>query len=234
MKKINVAVIGAGGRMGQEIANALSVSKKAKAYLGVSRLGKPAGYENTANGLKATDFKNVHVVVDFSSKENFAKVLDFCTENKIPLVSGTTGVDSKDLRRLAAAGKKIPVLWSPNMSIGVAVLAKALAALEKISEFDFQLEELHHSQKKDKPSGTALFLQDTLQKAVGKKCPEPVSIRGGGIFGIHKIYAMSDDEVLLFEHTALNRKVFAKGAITTSEWLLRQKPGLYSMGDVVK
>ncbi len=220
--------------MGQEIAKALSTNQKTKAYLGVSRSGKAAGYEKTVDGLKPTDFKNVNVVIDFSSKENFRKVLEFCVENKFPLVSGTTGVDSKDLRLLATAGKKIPVLWAPNMSVGVAVLAKALAALEKISDFDFQLEELHHSQKKDKPSGTALFLQHTLEKAVGKKCPEPVAIRGGGIFGVHKIYAMSDDEVLVFEHSALNRKVFAKGAITVSEWLIQKKPGLYSMSDVVK
>ncbi|WP_374029484.1 4-hydroxy-tetrahydrodipicolinate reductase [Bdellovibrio bacteriovorus] len=125
------------------------------------------------------------------------------------------------------------MLWSSNMSLGVAVLNEALKSLSAISHFDFQIEELHHNKKKDKPSGTAITLQENLEKAVGRELPEALAIRGGGIFGVHKIYAMSDEEVLTFEHTALNRTVFAKGAVQAAEWLVKQKPGLYQIRDVL-
>jgi 4-hydroxy-tetrahydrodipicolinate reductase len=119
------------------------------------------------------------------------------------------------------------------MSLGVAALAKAIQSLETLKNFDFQVEEFHHSKKKDSPSGTAIFLQSKLEKTVGKKCPHPLSIRGGGIFGVHKIYAMSENEVLCFEHTALNRKLFADGAVTAAIWISSQKKGLYDIQDLI-
>jgi 4-hydroxy-tetrahydrodipicolinate reductase len=233
MKKIKIAVVGAHGRMGQEISKALASHDICQALLGIDRSGKAAGFSKSATTLKKEDFKDIDVVIDFSSKENFKKVVQFCAENKLPLVSGTTGVDAKDLKTLKIAGKKIPVLWSPNMSLGVAVLTSALSALAAISDFDFQIEEFHHNKKKDNPSGTAISLQKALETAVNKKCPAPIGIRGGGIFGIHKVYAMDEDEVLVFEHTALNRTVFARGAIKVADWICKQTPGVYQMKDVI-
>ncbi|MNT06765.1 4-hydroxy-tetrahydrodipicolinate reductase [compost metagenome] len=102
-----------------------------------------------------------------------------------------------------------------------------------IQGFDYQIEEFHHNKKKDKPSGTAISLQENLEKAVGRKLPEPLAIRGGGIYGVHKIYAMSDEEVLMFEHSALNRAVFAKGAVEAAMFLAIQTPGLSAIRDAL-
>ena len=100
--------------------------------------------------------------------------------------------------------------------------------------FDFQIEELHHNRKKDNPSGTAITLQNELAAVTKTQPPKPIGIRGGGIFGVHKVWAMSDEEVLCFEHQALNRTVFARGAVRAAQWLVKKKKsGLYSMKEVL-
>lgn len=232
MNKIKVAVIGANGRMGQEIAHFLNSQKSAEASLGIVRKGKADNFKKSANNLSEKDFKDIDVIIDFSSLEMMSEVLDFSKKIKRPLVSGITGISSKEEKALKNASQTIPVLWAPNTSLGVATLVKAMESLQMIKNFDFQIEELHHNKKKDSPSGTALFLHKEMEKIVGKKCPEPVAIRGGGIFGIHKVYAMSDNEVLCFEHSALNRKLFAEGAVFAALWLAKKGKGLYRMQDM--
>lgn len=96
----------------------------------------------------------------------------------------------------------------------------------------FKLKKSTTIKKKDKPSGTALTLQTALTKIVNKKLETPLSIRGGGVFGIHRVFAMGPEETLLFEHQALDRKVFARGALLAAKWLVNQRPGLYSMDDI--
>jgi 4-hydroxy-tetrahydrodipicolinate reductase len=119
------------------------------------------------------------------------------------------------------------------MSLGVAVLKKAIRLFTHLDDFDFQIEEFHHNKKKDRPSGTAIALQEELQKTIPKKkLPEPLVVRAGGIFGIHKVYAVSDEEMLCFEHQALNRRVFAKGAVRAGLWLSKQRPGSYELEDI--
>ena len=119
------------------------------------------------------------------------------------------------------------------MSMGIHILLNALNSLEGSVGFDFQIEEFHHRYKKDKPSGTALLLQNKLATIVGKKLQTPVSIRGGGIFGIHKVWAMAEAETISFEHQALHRQVFARGAVQAAIWLSQQKPGLYSLQNLL-
>ncbi len=184
----------------------------------------------TVADLKAAD---CNVIIDFSLPEATTDVVSWCVSQRKPLVSGVTGISETHKMALKRAGEQIPVLWAPNMSLGIAVLAMVLAGLNKLEGYEFQIEELHHSQKKDKPSGTALFLQDRLEAAVGRECPEPLAIRGGGIFGIHRIWAMGAEETLTFEHTAMNRRVFARGALKAALWLLTQSPGLYSLDDML-
>jgi 4-hydroxy-tetrahydrodipicolinate reductase len=223
VKKIKVGLVGASGRMGKEIVQVLHASSNCDHYYSMSR-----------EKVDPKAAAQVDVWIDFSSPEALSDVLKMAAKYKKPVVCGTTGFTTKEKNLLAKYSKEIPVLWSSNMSLGVAVLNEALKSLAAISHFDFQIEELHHNRKKDKPSGTAITLQENLENAVGKKCPEPVAIRGGGIFGIHKIYSMSDEEVLTFEHTALNRTVFAKGAVQAAQWLAKQKkPGLYQIRDVL-
>ena len=139
----------------------------------------------------------------------------------------------QDFQNLKKASQQIPVLWSSNMSVGVNFLNGLLKHFKSLKGFDFQIEEVHHRHKKDAPSGTALTLQKTLQSAVETPLPEALAIRGGGVFGIHKVWAIADEEVLTFEHQALNRKVFAKGAVAAARWIAGQPPGYYSMLDVL-
>jgi 4-hydroxy-tetrahydrodipicolinate reductase len=234
MKKKKIAVVGASGRMGQEIAQMLLQSKDLEPTLGIVRSGEAKLFKTTAKDLSAKNFAGIDAIIDFSSVEAFSKVLNFAKVQQIPLVSGVTGLSTAQHKELSKVAKAIPVLWAPNMSLGVAALSEALKALSGVAHFDFQIEEFHHSRKKDKPSGTAIHLQKTLEKAVGKKCPEPVSVRGGGIFGIHKIYAMSENEVIEMGHTALNRKLFAEGSLEAARWLISKKPGLYELGDILQ
>lgn len=233
MSKIKVAVVGANGRMGQEIAHFLNQQKSAEACLGIVRKGKAENFKKSANQLNEKDFKDIDVIIDFSSLEMMNEVIEFAQKNKISLVSGVTGISSKEEKILKKASSFIPVLWAPNMSLGIAALVKAMESLQVIKNFDFQIEEMHHNKKKDSPSGTALFLQKEMEKAVGKKCPDPVAIRGGGIFGVHKVYAMSDNEVICFEHSALNRRLFAEGAVFAALWLSKKSKGLYRMQDLI-
>lgn len=223
MKKVKIGLIGSAGRMGQEIADVIHNNSRCELVYAPLR-----GEKWDAKKAKAVD-----VWIDFSSPEALKEVLKKASENKTPVVCGTTGFTKKEKDLLKTYSKKIPVLWSSNMSLGVAVLNEALKSFAAISHFDFQIEEIHHNRKKDRPSGTAITLQENLEKAVDKKLPEALAIRGGGVFGVHKIFAMSDEEVITFEHTALNRTVFAKGSVQAAEWLVKQKPGLYQIRDVL-
>ena len=112
-------------------------------------------------------------------------------------------------------------------------MARMLSQMKQLEGFEFQIEELHHNRKKDKPSGTALFLQEKLTEAVGPHVPAPLAIRGGGIFGIHRVWAMGEEEMVTIEHTAMNRRVFARGALKAARWILGRSPALYRMDDVL-
>lgn len=236
MKKnhLKVAVVGASGRMGQELYQSLLENKNTIPFLGVVRSQAQTNFEITAHNFDNPSSKQIDVIIDFSTKENFLKLLAQAVKQKKPFVSGVTGLDQKDFAAIKAAGKKIPVLWAPNMSFGLAALRKAMSIAQELEGFDFQIEEIHHRHKKDRPSGTALSLQQDLQKLVSVKVPEPLVVRGGGVFGVHKIWMMSDDEVISFEHQALNRKVFANGAIRAAIWLTKQKPGVYKISDLFR
>lgn len=238
---IRLALIGASGRMGKEISEILSVNKGLN-YLAVYAVARKKTesnvFQKTVDKIELINPADVDVVVDFSLPEAFDEVLKFCVANKVPLVSGTTGISQTQIENAKKAGEKIPLLWSSNMSLGVLALKKAMESLALLNGFDFQIEEFHHKHKIDRPSGTAISLQKTLEKIIKsdsrKKIPEPVSIRGGGIYGIHKVWSMSDEEVLCFEHQALNRKVFARGALWAASSLYQKKAGFYSMEDLIK
>ncbi|AHI04550.1 hypothetical protein BDW_00200 [Bdellovibrio bacteriovorus W] len=222
MKK-RVGLFGATGRMGKEISQLLATSSDLELHYAVQRT--TAWDESRAS--------EVDVWIDFSLPEAFEAMLQRVKSTGKPLVSGTTGLSAEQLLKLKQLAENQPVLWASNMSLGVAVLSEALKALSALSDFDFQIEEIHHHRKKDKPSGTAITLQENLKRAVQKDLPEPVAIRGGGVFGEHKIYALGEEEVLTFSHSALNRTVFAKGAVRAASWIIHQKSGYYSIANML-
>lgn len=220
---LRIALAGSAGKMGQEI-QALAVKDFVVTFAidGATKWSK----------VKAQD---VDVVIDFSSPEGLRKALEWAVENKKPLVSGTTGFSAADQKLMQKASAKIPLLYSANMSLGIAAVSAMLGCLKAVSDWDFQIEEAHHNQKKDKPSGTALLLQRSLEAAVGRALPPPHATRGGGIPGIHQVWAMGDDEVVTVQHTAFNRKVFARGALNAARWLFDKKqPGFYDLSDLYK
>lgn len=220
-----LGVYGATGRMGQEI---LKIAEHEKGWDTVVAIAR--------NGFSEVIPEDVDVIVDFSSPAGLMDAIDWCVKAKTPLVSGTTGLSASEKSKMEAAAKEIPLLWAPNMSLGVHVMARALQSLAALKDWDFQVEETHHRYKKDKPSGTALFFQNELQRALPKKAlPEPLSQRLGGVVGIHRVSAGSDEELLIFEHQALSRTVFARGALTAASWLAKRKgkAQLYQMSDVI-
>lgn len=214
-KNLKILLIGGSGRMGRAL-HEVSADMK----------------ETSIIDFKDSKKSKFDVAVDFSSPQGCLEALDFCIQKKIPFVSGTTGLSESEFKKIKKASQNIPILWSSNMSLGIVVLKKALQSLSAVADYDFQIEEVHHNKKKDKPSGTALTLQTALTKIVNKKLETPLSIRGGGVFGIHRVFAMGPEETLLFEHQALDRKVFARGALLAAKWLVNQRPGLYSMDDI--
>ena len=208
-----VYLFGASGKMGKEISSLIEKDKK----------------------LKLTDkLEKADVIIDFSSPEVFLKNLESAVKNKIPFVCGTTGLNEKQFKALKAASKKIPVLWASNMSMGVTVLNQMLKSLRAINDYEFSIEETHHVHKKDAPSGTALTIQKHLEKAIKKKVKNVISHREGEVFGQHQVIVVGPEEKILIQHDALNRTVFARGAVTCAKWILKKKPGNYLIEDVLK
>lgn len=227
MPKIKVILVGATGKMGHEIISLLSNDSRAKLLSGVMNDNKS---ELRAPKKKMTNC----VLIDFSSPAGFSMALKYCCNNRIPFVSGTTGLKAKHYSELKKASRKIPVLWAPNMSLGVNLLFNLIEkAGHTFASFDMQIEESHHKHKKDAPSGTAIALQKKVELAAQKKLPPILSTRGGGVVGLHKLKIMGEEEVLTIEHEALNRKVFARGAIEAAIWLAGKRKGLYEMKDFI-
>lgn len=223
---MKIAIQGASGKMGKALLTMIESSPREWTCVleGEKKTGSSAWKKAPAD-----------LVIDFSLPAGTRQLLAALKSRPRPLVSGTTGLTVADMKSLRAYARKAPVFWSANMSLGVAVLKKALREMALLEDFDFQIEEIHHNQKRDAPSGTALALQDTLQKNLGKKkISRPLSIRGGGVPGLHRVWAFGPEEWLCFEHTALDRKLFARGALTVGKWLVKKRPGFYTMDDFLE
>ncbi len=223
---IRTVVVGANGKMGQEIIKTIN-DQGLVLSAGIDAIGNWKSFGDL-------DASQVDVLIDFSRPESFVESVEWCSQKGVPMVSGTTGLSNEEKAMLVELAKTQACLWSANMSLGVAFVNELIKSFKNLEEgFDFQIEEAHHRHKVDKPSGTALLLQNTLQSQIKKELPEPLSIRGGGIFGTHKLMAMSEEEIITLEHIALNRQVFAKGAVRAALWIVNQKPGFYSMKNVL-
>jgi 4-hydroxy-tetrahydrodipicolinate reductase len=231
MKKIKIGLFGASGKMGQSIRKSLD-SKYFVPFLAVSSKSCDE-FAFTVVSLKNVEeeiLEQVDVWIDFSSPEQLQELLQMTT--RTPIVTGTTGCSEVQIKKIKAAAKKRPLFWASNMSVGVWALRQALKALGLIKEFDFKVEEIHHRHKKDNPGGTAKTLRGDLERIVNKKVTLPLGKRIGDVFGIHKVTAASKSETLTFEHTALNREVFAEGALKAARWIVTKKHGYYSMDNL--
>lgn len=219
----DVFVFGLSGRMGQEVKSRLENDKVFEFQGGHSR--------STPN---LTPEKSPDLVIDFSLPEGFSELADFIEKNNSPLVSGTTGLDKDQKKKLGELGQKVPVFWASNMSFGVYLMCQLTEWLASYDKFyEYHVEETHHIHKKDKPSGTALTIEDSARKSTENLKPT-IAHREGEVFGIHSFFANSKDEIIEIKHEAKNRGLFAQGAIDVGKWLIRQPPGFYGMDDFFK
>ena len=193
--------------------------------------------------IQASDFQNdiialsdISAVIDFSSPKGFTDAINFCIENELPLVSGTTGLLEEQLELLNTAKKSIPILIASNMSLGIANLKSSIEEyLLSIKETTkCKIIEIHHTNKKDSPSGTALEILNFLENLPGNKLDRPIdvqSFRVGNVFGVHRVEFENEGGVFTFQHIANSRDVFAIGALQAARWINSKKNGEYSFAD---
>jgi len=226
-------------------------SKSAGLDVGEVAGGNPLGVR-VVTELPA-DLAQAQVAIDFSRPDLSLRALNVCRAARVPIVIGTTGHGAEFDARVASASREIAVLVAPNTSIGVAVAQELvrIAALALPADFDIEISEAHHKHKLDAPSGTALALADSAAKARGLD-PQGdtmtgrsgqgarrngeigiASIRAGDIVGTHTVLFAGSGERLTIGHEATDRSIFAQGAIRAAVWLASQKPGRYTMANVL-
>lgn len=215
-----VFIFGISGRMGQEVATIVEKTKGLKLIGGYSRANKNMNLPESPD-----------IVIDFSLPETFSDLQAFIKTHNSCLVSGTTGVGDEQRTVIKKLSESVPVFWAANMSFGIYLMSKLTETLAKYDKlYSYQIEETHHIHKKDKPSGTAIIIEDAAKKSTSKLKPT-ISYREGEVFGIHRFSASSPNEKLEISHEAFNRGLFAQGAVDVSIWLSQQTPGLYKMDD---
>jgi 4-hydroxy-tetrahydrodipicolinate reductase len=191
------------------------------------------------SGVEAPDsftylLASADLVVDFSAPESACAYASACVRARKPFVTGTTGFSKKQLDLLKAAGRKIPVFVSPNMSPAVNLtFALAAMAAKRLKGFDIHITEAHHTAKRDAPSGTALRYAEHIALARGGALPPISSIRAGDIVGDHTVLYAGPHERVEIAHKAHSRAVFAAGALKAAVWLAGRKPGYYDYFDLL-
>jgi len=255
MKKINLAITGCLGRMGQQIIRSSKNTKNFKLVtITENRLinKKILGLKPQFNSESA--FKNANIIIDFTVPKCTLEVLKIASKLKKRVVIGTTGFSKKEEKIIKKYSKKIPILKAGNMSLGINLLMYLTEIASKTlgNNFLSKIFEVHHKHKKDHPSGTALMLGKGI--AIGKKIDfyklsgkkylnkktfpygkkiNFNSIRKGEIIGNHKIYFSSGKETITLDHVAFDRALYSEGALTAAKWLMSKRAGLYSMRDVL-
>ena len=193
--------------------------------------------------VQATDFQaatkdlnNISAVIDFSSPEGLIACINFCIENSIPLISGTTGLSAEQLETLRTAKKFIPILLASNMSLGVSNLKSSIEQylLSISTPSKCKIIEIHHTNKKDSPSGTAIEIKSFLENLPGSRIDGLIDVhsyRIGNIFGIHRIIFENAEGITTFQHIANSRNIFARGALKAAKWINTKQAGEYSFAD---
>lgn len=262
---VQVAIAGVSGRMGRSLIEAVAADTGCALCAAIDRpasplLGQDAGAAwGSASNVRVTDqtavaLQHAQVLIDFTRPEATLGYLDACAAAGVPLVIGTTGFDETGKAHIAAAAQHIPIVFAPNMSVGVNLLMKLaeLAAQVLKDGYDIEIIEAHHRHKIDAPSGTALGLgqavagalqRDLAQCAVygregvtGERDPKTIgfaTVRGGDIVGDHTVLFAGVGERVELTHKASSRATFAQGALRAAKWLQGRAPGLYDMRDVL-
>lgn len=260
---MKVALSGATGRMGLAIARLAHASGDVEIVGGSAApndpnqgrdIGELAGVGSLGVVVTAdiaSALLGAEVVIDFSVAPVVKSLLQLATRSKVAVVSGTTNIDDDTKAAFDKAAQVVPVLWAPNMSLGVQVLAELTElALRRLGPgFDAEIVEIHHRKKIDAPSGTAKRLAEAVRHVrretmeihgrdgdVGRRTDEEVAVlgvRGGDVVGDHTVFLLGQGERLELVHRASNRDVFAHGALRAARFVVKAKPGRYSIADVL-
>ena len=255
MKKINLAITGCMGRMGQQLIKSSKLDKNFNLVtVTENRIinKKIGGIKPSLNTENA--FKRANVIIDFTIPKCTVEILKIASKINKKVVIGTTGFTKKEENLIKKYSKKIPILKAGNMSLGINLLMylTEIASKSLGNNFLSKVFEIHHKHKKDYPSGTALMLgkgiavgkNKDFSKLIGKnylnKKSFPYakkinfnSIRKGEIIGEHEVCFSSGKEIITLNHEAFDRALYSEGAFTAAKWLMNKKPGLYSMRDVL-
>ncbi|MBD5522856.1 MAG: 4-hydroxy-tetrahydrodipicolinate reductase [Lachnospiraceae bacterium] len=247
-----VIMHGCNGKMGQTISGLIAADEEIEIVAGVD------AYDEGKNpfpvfSLIADCDVAADAVIDFSAAAAVDGLLDYCVEKQVPCVLCTTGLSEAQLAKVQEASKKVAVLKSANMSLGINMLLKLLkeaAGILAPAGFDIEIVEKHHNQKVDAPSGTALALADSINEELDnaynyvydrsqtreKRAQKEIGIsavRGGTIVGDHDVIFAGADEVVTFSHRAYSKAVFGKGAIQAAKFIAGRPAGMYDMSDVI-
>ena len=255
MKKINLAITGCMGRMGQQLiksANKNKVFKLVSLTENKKIRKRISGIKPQINSIDA--FKNAKVIVDFTVPKCTLQILRIAVKQKKRVVIGTTGFSKKEEKIIKNLSKKIPILKAGNMSLGVNLLMYLTEIASKSLSTDFlsKVYEVHHKHKIDYPSGTALMLakgiaegkNKNFYRLIGKKYLNKKSfpyskkinfnsIRKGEVIGEHEVRFSSGKEIIKLNHESFDRALYSEGALTAASWLMSKKAGLYSMRDLL-
>ncbi len=249
---VRIIMHGCNGKMGQVITGLVADDPNAQIVAGIDIA------DNRDNGYPVfTDIKKcdvaADVIVDFAAAAAVDALLDYSVEKQIPVVLCTTGLSDEQLAKVKECSKKVAILKSANMSLGINTLMKLLKDAANVfapAGYDIEIVEKHHNQKVDAPSGTAIALADSINEARGgeyeyvydrsqvrkkrdKKELGISAVRGGTIVGEHEVIFAGIDEVIEFKHTAYSKSVFAKGAVEAAKFLAGKPAGMYDMSDVI-
>lgn len=248
MQKFKVGIVGITGRMGAMVKELLEGHSSLVCCGGICRNPKEplTILFNTFDKLT----QNSDVIIDFSSTSASLEAVSSAAYHNKPIIIGTTGFSQDELEAIKESSEKAPILLSANFSTGINVMAKILALVAPFlrgSGYDIEVHETHHRAKKDAPSGTALTLCKTMEKAIGANLSRANDYKGprqdgsigisfsrmGGVIGNHTVSFASSEEVIEISHKAINRKAFASGALLAAQWIIGNPNGLYSMEDVL-
>lgn len=252
----NLCIVGAMGRMGQNVGvlaeNFGFTVSGALEFKGSPAVGKAFCGVTVTDDIDAA-LKDADVVIEFALADGIAKRADAYAAHKVPAVIGTTAVPEEGINALAEAAKTIPVIHAANFSLGVNLLGELLKKASAVlgEEYDAEIVEMHHHNKKDAPSGTALYLADMVESGRGVGKEKEIygrfgntgarpkgeiaihSLRGGDVVGDHTVIFASEGERIEFTHKASSRSNFAMGALRAAKYLIGKEPGLYTMADVI-
>lgn len=255
---IKIGIAGAAGKMGTAIGACAAKDNDIKITLAVEISGhKSIG--NDFYGVKITDSlkdnaDSLDVFIDFTKPQATVENLKIISNKKIAAVIGTTGFKEEEIKVIKEYSQNIPIVLSSNYSVGVNVMWKILKDITPVlkDDYDIDIVESHHRNKKDAPSGTAMtsgkiiaeskkidFNKNVIYGREGRENERPrdqigiLAVRGGGVIGEHTIIYASDGDKIEIKHTAFSRETFAMGALKAAKFIVGKKPGIYSMADVL-